>query len=391
MSFFSRDTIIPVYLASLGAPSVLISFVALFDSLGWYFPQLFVAKFLLHLKHKMPVYKRAVFLRISGILLAIFSAYLAHSPNQKSVALIAFVLGFGLFCFSGGISGVVFMDVVHKTVPKEKRGTYFGLRAIGSGIIGLFAGVGIIKPIIKHFEYPLNYLILFIIGGLVMLTAFILFFKTKEPEDTHALDEVRTFNQQIQEVTFILKSNKTFRNFVLVQCLMNLWFAGMPFIMLYAKESLGAKDIQIGEFITWGFAGTIISNLLLGYISNHIGNKSLMVTGNIAALFVSLGLIFFTKLGLPYWTFGFIFFASATAESGIGTGSLNYMLETIPNKDSTTYIGLKNTVSAVAFSVAALVGGLRDVYGVMTIFYFTAVVAFVSLVLSYLLPEPRKI
>ncbi|MFZ1572616.1 MAG: MFS transporter [Chlorobiota bacterium] len=389
LSFFSRDTIIPVYLASLGAPSLVISFVALFDSLGWYFPQLFVAKYLLHLEEKLPIYKRAVFLRIFGILLAVFSANLAFNIESKSYALITFVLGFGIFCFSGGISGVVFTDIVYKTVPKEKRGTYFAWRAIGSGIIGIYAGVGIIKPIIKNYEYPLNYLILFSSGAVLMLVAFILFFYTKEPKDKNVLLEERTFKKQIKTAVTILKQNKTYRNFVLLQCLMNLWFAGVPFVMLYAKENLGAIDIQIGEFITWGFAGTIISNLLLGYISNQIGNKSLMVTGTISALFVSISLLVFPYLSIPFWTFGFIFFASATAETGISTGSMNYMLETVPEEDRTTYIGLKNTLSAFAYCIAALIGSLRDIYGARSIFYVTGVIAIAALFLLYFLPEPR--
>src|SRR5689334_13631267 len=48
LSFFSRTTVIPSYMAGLGAPSVLISLTSLFESLGWHLPQLFASKFIVN-------------------------------------------------------------------------------------------------------------------------------------------------------------------------------------------------------------------------------------------------------------------------------------------------------------------------------------------------------
>src|ERR1041384_584246 len=56
LSFFNRTTIIPMFLSSLNAPSVLISLTALFESLGWHLPQLFASKFIVHKPLKMPLY-----------------------------------------------------------------------------------------------------------------------------------------------------------------------------------------------------------------------------------------------------------------------------------------------------------------------------------------------
>ena len=54
-----------------------------------------------------------------------------------------------------------------------------------------------------------------------------------------------------------------------------------------------------------------------------------------------------------------------------------------------TYIGLKNTLSAFAYCIAALIGSLRDIYGARSIFYVTGVIAIAALFLLYFLPEPR--
>src|ERR1051325_7849615 len=71
MSYFNRTTIIPVFLSSLGAPSILISLTSLFEVIGWHLPQFFAPRFVVHKPQKMPLYRNAAFIRTSGLLVAV--------------------------------------------------------------------------------------------------------------------------------------------------------------------------------------------------------------------------------------------------------------------------------------------------------------------------------
>src|SRR5688500_4261376 len=57
MSFFNRSTIIPLFMASLGAPSILIALLSLAETLGWHLPQFFASRLIVHKPLKMPLYR----------------------------------------------------------------------------------------------------------------------------------------------------------------------------------------------------------------------------------------------------------------------------------------------------------------------------------------------
>ncbi len=389
LSFFNRTTIIPVFLSSLGAPSVLISLTALFESLGWHLPQLFASKFVVHKPIKLPLYRWAAVIRVIGLVMAVGAALLAAS--EPFWALFLFVLGYGIFAVAGGFAGLVFTEVLAKTCPKEKRGSYFGWRAILSGIVGLYLGVNLIRPIFTGFAFPYTFLIVFAIGTILIAISFYLFMLQKEPVQTE-LPPKRTLKAQLTTARGILRSNHAFRRFVAFRALMMLWFAGVPFYMLFAKDRLGATEAEIGTYISWEFAGLIVANLLWSFLSNRVGNRTLLIVAVSLGLVVSLGAVLYAAelLPLPAWSFGAIFFLSAAVDSGVGNGGINYALEIVPEPERPTYIGLMNSILAGALIVAGVAGSLRDLIGYHGLYLVTAVVALLSLVMILRLPEPRR-
>jgi MFS family permease len=388
LSFFNRTTIIPLFMASLGAPSVLIALTSLAETLGWHLPQFFASRLIVHKSQKMPLYRNAGLLRIVGLGLAVASAWLV--PTAGAVwGLILFTLGFGLFSLASGFAGLVFTEILAKTVPPSKRGSYFSWRAILSGLIGLYLGVGVIRPIFTGFAYPDHYTISFTIGLVLIALSFWLFGKQKEPPQTD-LPEQRTFSMQFAKARAILREDVRFRRLVVFRALMMLWFSGVPFYMLFAKERLGADTEQMGLFISWEFAGLISANLFWGFLSNRLGNRVLIVTACALAAVVSSVAMLFELVAMPTWLFGMIFFLSAAVDSGAGIGGINYALEIVPEAERPTYVGLMNSLLAGALVLAALAGGLRDVIGYVGLFGVTGVVSIGGLVLAVRMPEPRR-
>lgn len=388
LSFFNRTTIIPLYMSSLGAPSVLIALASLAESLGWHLPQFLASRLIVHKSRKMPLYRNAGLLRMAGLVLAAASAWAVTSLGV-GWGLVLFSVGFGLFTLSSGFAGIVFMEILAKTVPASKRGSYFGWRAILSGMIGLFLGVGVIKPIFTSFAYPDHFAVSFAIGLVLIGISFWLFTRQREPLQTD-LPEARSLTAQMSKARKILTQDVRFRRLVIFRALMMLWFSGLPFYMLFAKERLGATDVESGLFISWEFAGLIAANVVWGFLSNRIGNRVLLVTVCLLAAVVSGGAMLFDDGILPTWAFGAIFFLSAAVDSGAGIGGINYALEIVPEGERPTYIGLMNSLLSGALLLAALAGSLRDAIGYNGLFAVTGAVALASLVLVLRLPEPRR-
>lgn len=396
LSFFSRTTVIPAYMAGLGAPSVLISLTSLFESLGWHLPQLFASKFVVNKPLKLPLYRIAAVIRICGLLLAVSSAFFA--ATEPLLAIVLFGLGFGLFSISSGFGGIVFIEILAKTCPKEKRGSYFGWRAILSGITGLAIGIYIIRPIFGDADATrmtsadaTSYLIVFIIGTFLIALSFFLFLLQKEPVQSN-LPEGRSMGAHLRHAGKIFREDRPFRRFILFRGLMMLWYAGIPFYTLFAAKHLGATKADMGTFIGWDAAGLIVANILWGFLSNRVGNRTVLIAGCSVAVIVSAGVVAFAMglISLPVWTFGAIFFLSAAADSGIGIGGINYALEIVPEKERPTYIGLMNILLAGSLLLAALAGGLRDIIGYRGLYIATGAVAIIALFMIDRLPEPRK-
>jgi MFS family permease len=388
LSFFSRTTIIPVFLAGLGAPSVLISLMSLSESLGWHLPQFFVSKLVVHRARKMPLYSRAGIVRFLGLATAVVSAWLA-GRGTGAAALATFVLGFGTFAIASGFAGLVFMEILAKTCPASKRGTYFGWRSILSGIIGFGLGVGVIDPLFTHVHYAASYMIAFGIGAVLIGLSFVLFARQAEPLQSE-LPAKRTFRTQLANAGGILRTNRQFRVYVIFRCMMMLWFAGIPFYTLFARDRLGVRAGEIGLFISFDFAGGIIASFLWGYISNRIGNRALLIIVCTLGTLLSALLLLFHAGALPVWTFAAVYFISSAVDSGYGNGGVNYALEIVPEAERPTYIGLMNTLLACALVVAALLGGLRDLIGYGGLFATTGLMALIALVTIVRLPEPRR-
>lgn len=389
LSFFNRTTVIPVFLAILGAPSIVIATTALFEVIGWHLPQLVASKFVLHRPRKLPLYMGASVARVVGLLLSISGALVADTDPVVSLTL--FVVGYALFAIAGGFSGLVFTEILAKTCPPTRRGGYFGWRQILSGLLGLYLGVNLIRPVLKNWTFPSAYVLLFSIGTIVIAISFFLFSRQIEPEQKD-LPTRRTMTAQFAAALRLLRTDRPFRRFVLFRALMNLWIAGVPFYVLMARERFGIADDTIGVYVSWEFGGMIIANILWSYLSNRIGNRLLLIVACSLALVVSAIVMAIATgaLLLPVWIFGSVFFLSAAVDSGIGNGGINYALEIVPEGERPTYIGAMNTILAIAYGIAALIGGMRDVIGFNGLYAITGVVAAIGIVYIVRLPEPRR-
>ena len=389
LSFFNRTTVIPVFLALLGAPSVVIALTALFEVIGWHLPQLVASKFVLHRSRKMPLYTGASIARVAGLAIAIGGALQAGQRRGLSLGL--FVTGYALFAIAGGFSGLVFTEVLAKTCPPERRGSYFGWRQILSGILGLYLGVNVIRPLLKSWEFPTAFVLLFVLGAILIGASFVLFSRQIEPEQEELPDR-RSMAGQFAAAMTILRRDLPFRRFVIFRCLMNLWIAGVPFYVLMARERFGVQDDAIGVYVSWEFGGMIVANLLWSHLSDRIGNRLLLIVACALALVVSLLVLLLSAeaLLLPIWIFGGVFFLSAAVDSGIGNGGINYALEIVPEGERPTYIGTMNSLLAIAFAVAAIIGGLRDIVGYTGLYAITCGVALIGTLYILQLPEPRN-
>ncbi len=387
LSFFSRTTIIPLFMTALGSPGILISLASLFEVIGWHLPQFFASKFVVHRSLKLPLYRASAIVRVAGLLMVVLSAYLAGTIPH-ALALTLFMLGFCSFGIAGGFAGLVFTEVLAKTVPKQKRGSYFGWRAILSGAASLLVALLVVKPLFARYPFPTSFMISFSIGVVLISISLYLFMRQKEPPQDN-LPPHRTMRMHFAKAGRILRNDPQFRRLVIFRSLLMLWYAGIPYYFLFATERLGFEKDVLGLFMSWESAGAMVASILWGYLSNRIGNKSLLVLVCGFAVVVSGALLLFHLSALPLWLFSGIFFLSAAVDNGAGTGGINYALEIVPEGERPTYVGIMHSLLATSLLLATLGGVVRDVIGYQGLFILTGVIAVASFIMILRMPEPR--
>jgi MFS family permease len=352
-AFISTSTVLPLFISKLTGSQILIGLASTLEALGWFLPQIAIAAVTLHRKNQMPIYVRAAFLRGASFLLFAFLIFLLGKDNPSSLLLIFFIL-FSLYSFGGGLAGVSFMDIVGKTIPENKRGSFFGARKLVGGGLAALGGI-MIQRILILFDFPQNFGILFLISSVLIILAL---FSVCLMKETPSLS--RPQKGSIKENMLlgfrITKKDKNFRIFLLTRLAIGFYVMGLPFYIIYARTHLSIPASMAGVFLTVQMIGYLSSNLLWGYLSNRGKNRLVLLLSAVFSGICPLLVLSHVALGIPVWTYGAIFFFLGATISGLDLGYMNYLLQIAPEEKRPIYVGFLNTVVGPTLFLSAAGG-----------------------------------
>jgi MFS family permease len=137
--------------------------------------------------------------------------------------------------------------------------------------------------------------------------------------------------------------------------------------------------------------GTLLSNILWGYLSNSRGNKIVLVAVSAVAVFCPV----LTLLGVhflpafPLVSFGAVFFLIGSSWGGLGLGYNNYLLDVSPADQRPAYLGFMNTFLAPALLLSAVGGLIIDKSSYEVLFGISGAAGLAALIFALELEEPR--
>lgn len=340
-AFLNANTVLPLFVSRLTDSRFLVGTAAALHEVGWFVPQLFVAAATAHQSKQKPLYIRAAFFR-----LAVFSALLASfffsSYQKPEQVLFFFFLFYGLYSIGGGFAGVAFMEIVSKTVPPERRGSFWGLRMSVGGLLA--AGFGrLVAEILDGNPFPRNYEILFLFAFFFIFAGLFSFAWVKEPELPNRLPKV-PYRQRLGEAFSLLKTDPHFFRLYSTRLLIGTYTVAAPFYVLYAQQELRFPVATAGLFVSAEVLGLAVSNLWWSAFSNR-GKDGLVLIGAAAmALFAPFWALVSSWMEFGPLVYAFIFFALGATNSGLAVGYLNHLLKIAPEPSRTLYIGLLHTL-----------------------------------------------
>lgn len=382
------------FVSQLTSSNLLIGLVAPLGNAGWFLPQIFVSARVQRMQRKMPSYTLAAVIRTLSWLLLVGAVWLLDGPL---LLLIGFFVFYAVARLSSGLGGLSFFDVVAKTIPARRRGSFFAWRQFLGGLFGLGGG-WIVKTALTHpaLPFPRGHAFLFLLYCLLMAAGMAAFILIREPPGVAVAGPV-TLGEQLRRARRLLRDDQVYRRYIAVQMALGLAAIALPFYGIYAKNVLQAPEGMVGVYVATRVGALLFSNLPWGRVSDRWGNRLVMRMVSLGSgLTALLALVLFGAVGLlqpqgawlPYLALPLFFLDGAVRPAQVLVGN-NFLLELVPAAERPLYLGFSNTLMGGVVLISGLGGLVVDLFGFAGLFTLSLGLCLTAYVLATGLPEPR--
>jgi MFS family permease len=385
--FGSLGTVVTLFVSRMTDSPLLIGLIPSLHAVGWQLPQLFMANAVSRLrKYKSLVMWLTIHERLPYLGLVLVALLAGVLGNRWSLILVFLLLIW--MSLGAGLTANPWLSLVAKIIPPTRRGTFLGVQGALSNIL---MGAGAIAAgfILERVDEPQNFAVCFALALAGMAVSMLMLGLTREPVDNEKLVPKIQLSPWKGGLD-ILRRDRNFATFVIIRLLTQFTTMGFAFYILYGLRRFNMSELTAG-FLTATLAVTeTVGNALMGWLGDHLGHRSMLIFGSLAATVSSLlawgapsivwmypAFVLFGLASVAYWTIGI----AITAEFGTE--------ETRP-----TYFGLANTLVSPFSIIAPLIGGwIAETAGFQTTFMISAVGGLIIAVLLYFFvrdPRPRK-
>ena len=396
-------TIVPLLIHRLSGAAWMVGLVLGLRGVVRTFVQVGAARTLDIHDHKKPAYVLASVLRaIIYVSMAVVMWFADVIPDGVVLAVV--VLGLLGYAGSAGLAGLAFNDMLAKSVPTTRRGSLQMWRRLGAVVV-IFAGV---TPFVhwmigddSPFDFPRNFGVLFAASVTVSGAAWLLFSRIREPK-SRASTRKRTWREHLQHGVFLFRDDRSYRRVIRIRLLIGVAAAIRPFLIIFATDVWGLGDDIAATFLAIQVAAEFVGALLVGRISDRIGNRTAILVAISAVILCSAAAV---TAGAAMWDvpirvlawqtnlqviiLGVSFIGSGMFLASLMIGYTNYLMDIAPEEERPSYMGF-STAFTFPLAVAPLVyGWAADVVGYQPVFIAALVLSLGALYLFLQLPEPR--
>ncbi len=375
-SFIARSTIIPSFLSHLTSSSPLIGVVSQFESIGWYLPQFIAASFVVHWPKKLPLYRIGWWVR--SVALFSLAAVTLWSPSSAALLALAIAL-YAMFAAGSGLSGVVFLELVAKTIPPKRRGRFFGLRISLASMLSVTLGAGAISLILSSRRFPTNFGLLFLVSAVIVTVGLGFMAFMREPR-TRVVPDPRTLMEHFREGWRIYRSDRRFSSYLHTRMLMATCTIGVPFLVIFAHQKLGFHVSDLGMFVAADCLGTVIGNFFWERLTDRRSAKVCLEAATLVNIALPIVVLLYLWLPLPKILFALVFAIAAAFDAGTSIGGLTYIIEISPEHDRATYIGLFSSLMSLPLMLTAVAGVILDLTGFGVLYGLVLFLSLASLI-----------
>ena len=397
-ALMSIDTVLTWFVQQLGGSNFLIGLVGPMRDAGWFLPQLFISHRLQREPLEMPLYRRAAAVRsIAWLVWTIATFVLAAN---YSALLLVFFVAYAVNALASGFAGLPFMDIVAKTIPYDRRGSFFGGRLFAGGVLGLAASVivALVLSVQNPQPFPTNVGTLFVLSWFAAVSGLAAFALIKEPPGD-ARDDGATFTAHMQRAARLPRQNQNLRYLLIARVVILLSYVAAPFYSIYSINVLGAPVSIIGVYMGVRMIVSLLINPIWSRLSDRRGNRIVMRLAVAVGVIMLAWVVFMPGVARTLnvssdviaYVLVPVFALMGAYETGVGIGAVNLTLEVAPPNDRAIYIGLTNTVLGIAYLSTAVSGLIVDLLGYEGVFVLGLSLLLVGSWALWRLRDPREL
>jgi MFS family permease len=386
-AFIHGGVVLPLFISNLSDSKILVGLFSTMEAFGWAFPQVFSGALIMGMPLVLWLYNRMSIIRLITFAFILFFTFTLGDQNHW-LLLLGFGTAFTVYSLAGGVAGVPFMDIVGKTIPNNKRGTFFGLRIFFGGLVAIGAGP-IVKKIIGAYSFPINFGVMFTISYILIAAGLACFVFAREPASVSPTAKP-DFKGNLLYAYNIYRGNINVRRLVLSRILQLCYLTAIPFYVLIATEKLNISVNLAATYLSFEMAGYLGINFFWAWLSNHVSNKKVMQWAAYCSLISPIIALISLYTNPGYFIYGLVFFFNGASSSGSGLGFLNYLLEIGTDKDRPILVGLVHTLVAPAVFMSIVGGVIIELLDLRAMLIITVICLIISSIYIAGLSEPKR-
>lgn len=377
-SVASPELVLTAFAAYLTSNPLILGLIAPLQGALSSLPQFWLVDRVQRSRRALPLYNYAALIRMAGWIALSLAALFLRDATILLLVLLAFSVLGGL---AAGVAGLPFIHVVSKIIPPRQRGLIFGWRGalggvaaiVGAQVVLLFTGPD------AHFDFPVNYGLLFAFAGLTQMIGFFSFSLVNEPESDETVPHAKPSLRLIRE---IWRANSNYRYYVRGYTFFTLGSMANSLIIVYANQALGVRLELAGLYLLVASVLRPIFSAAAGRVSVRVGNR-LPVSFGILAQAIGWGLLVLAQpLGVEgraaeYYLLP-IYSLTAIQKGLVFSNLMALGLNVTPSGEHALYMGALNTWLGIITFIGVLNGAIAEAIGFRALFALMLLLSILS-------------
>lgn len=290
---------------------------------------------------------------------------------HNDLIILLIFLFISLFSFSSSFANVSYIDILGKSIKKIKRKKFFSTKQIINST-GILLSALLVRELLKYYNYPVNYSILFLFAGILLLIASLGFWKIQEIKSLVTAE--KGFIEFFTLIPSEIKKNVNLKYYLFLINSLGLGLRLLPFLILYAKVNFGLSYGLIGNFLLFRIMGMLSAGLFFYKYANRIQYRNLLkFSMSLASLLPIVSLVYSHVQSI----YQLIFILSGIFVVTYKIAIDGVLMEISTNENRTIYAGISGAGNILTTLFPLFAGVLIPILGYHSIFIM------VSLIISF--------